>query len=384
MGQLEDLLVDNPSRLEQWRLEDEDQCLDSAEHLLAQACQYSVTGLGKLANDVASLPKFCSLLSEVRFAIDFAEQGASVALLPDNHFPRKQVDLHVQTKNGLELLVEVACGSPGTPRLADTLDRALKKNDLPFRVEYFLGMEFGATPGLSRPGIWTDERSSQETLISTVVDTVIKRLQQASPTDSDEIRVDSHMFRYGPSPLESGYVAGGVTGGGYIRSDEHRKKFLLDIARKAKSPATFPPRWRSVPYIVAYDAQEFSLSTNVVFEALVGSGCFLSAESPEVQRQSIATEVSQYPTVVTEKMADPDWGILLDAWGVHDRGACYFTKFGAFVSEEWAREINGILVRHPTRHKRQWLPNPWARHATISLLELGFDYVALGHDEYPF
>src|SRR5690606_34962676 len=101
------------------------------------------------------------------------------------------------------------------------------------------------------------------------------------------------------------------------------------------------------PYVVAYDAEQFSLSTLGVFGVLVGDRVHYETESEAARAQWLASSLASVPDLIKEKMRDPAWAALFDAWGFHARGTSFFDRYGCFVEDAWAKNIDGVLVRHP-------------------------------------
>src|SRR5574341_198817 len=195
--------------------------LKTAERLLEVVEDLSVAGVEKVGLDVGSLQKLDGVCSELRVATLFARLDAKVRLLRDEEFGRDAwtPDLLV-TRDDLRLLVEVCSGSPGDPDVT-----------LPLRLAH---------------------------------------LERVAPGSSDEIRVGTSRFRYGPSPLEYGYAGGSMTDVHLVRDAKHRAKFLSDIEAKAKKRARLPAAELTTPFIVAFDNREPDLMPETVLSALTG------------------------------------------------------------------------------------------------------------------
>jgi hypothetical protein len=341
--------------------------LDAAERLLADADDVRVRGVEKLlAAGKSGIHKLEAILSELRVANMLGRLGFDVVVLADEEFGKNVYtpDL-LAARDGLEILVEVFHGSDGGPDVMGPLDRALKANDLRFRVEYELA------ENLSVPGITFDERSSAEKTVDDVVKRVIEHLRGVGATASGSLSIDGHRFDYGPSPIEEGYAAGGVAAVHWLRDDHHGAKALVEIERKAVKQPRLPPKRRETPFIVAYDNRESELTAVTVLSALTGSRCAFSESRAGEREYWKRTNPVCHPSHVTAALVGP-WGDLLKGWDFGLDADVRIRPYGALVEAPWARNLSGVLVTH-VHGWVQWFPNPFADSVLCEpkLLELG-------------
>lgn len=367
-----------------------------AELLLAQCDQLGIEGAGKFGSNVGSSDKFMSMLSEVRTAILFARLGAKVIILQDEVFgrPRKNQppyyapDLWV-TFGDLNILVEVFRSNPGAPDVATPLHRGIEKLGLPFRVEYRLGRD------LSVPGFGREERKKNEDLTNEVIEEVLEKLRVLPPGCKGEIQVGEHRFLYEPSRIQRGYAAGGVTKAHWVDIEEHQKKLLQDLKRKADRRAGLPPQYQGTPFVVAYENWEPELSELRVMTTLTGSRTsYLGMKPPPVKHPAevMAAWNSPWRRLLQEWDYGPDAKCRILRCGVLHGGQCQHNPgavstgnirnhYGAFDGSDWAKNLSGVLVVHG-RYAIQWLPNPFAAEAIreLRLLDLG---LSIGQEGAP-
>ncbi len=364
-----------------------------AELLLERCEQLGIEGVDKFGSDVGSTDKFMSMLSEVRTAILFAGLGAKVRILKDAEFGRQSAcytpDLIVSFGD-LNILVEVFRSNSGAPDVGTPLHRGIEKRGLPFSVEYILGRD------LSVPGFGHEERKKHEDLTKEVLEEVLEKLSVLPPDSAGEIVIGEHRFLYKPSPLDRGYAAGGVTMAHYVNIEDHKEKLLKDLKRKADRRASLKshPHLHRIPFIVAYENWEPELRELYVLSTLTGmrTSC-LGMKPPPVDHppKVMAAWNSPWQRLLREWDYGPDAECRLIRCGDEPhRGRCHHKPdvgstsgdephYGAFDGCDWAQNLSGVLVIH-SRHKIQWLPNPFAAEAIreLRLLDLGLSIEKLG------
>jgi len=145
-----------------------------AEAILESLRERPVRGTEKLVFDgAANLPKFLSLLSELRFAHTLASLGADVEVLRDGAYgPGTYApDLRASFPNKVDLLVEVVRGSSGDPKISKALRAELVDIDAHVAVEEILG------EALSTPAADVSGRSKNERLVERVAQVLAERLK---------------------------------------------------------------------------------------------------------------------------------------------------------------------------------------------------------------
>lgn len=351
-----------------------------AIRLIAQCEELGIKGVNKLGSDVGSPDKFMSILSEVRTAILFARLGAKVSILQDGAFgrPRKNLqpyyapDLSV-TFGDLNILVEVFHANRGAPDVGTPLHRGIEKRGLPFRVAYHLGSD------LSVPGFGREQREKHEMLVKQVVEEALDKLSALPFGSTGEIQVGEHRFLYEPSTLELGYAAGFRTAVHWINAEEHERRLLIDLERKAQRRARLPPHLERTPFVVACVSEEWELMERNVLSALTGGRIkFLDRSPPPIS----------HPADVMAAW-NCQWQPLLQEWDYGPDAELRLQDYGAFHREEWAKNLSAVMVVHGPRCLRgpkiQWLPNPFAADAIreVRLLDIGLSIDKGGGTQAP-
>lgn len=334
--------------------------LASADHLIQQAQDLGVVGLAeKLSVPFGSERKFDSLLSEIEFAVHFAERGMDVEVLADDVFGvRRSPDLRVTDTNG-SVYVEVKRSSSGVPNLHKAIEDAIERHELPFRILPILASETDECPGLSRPGVDSGERQHQEQLLHDVVLELVEHLR--ATRGSGDVNIQGHRFAY--EPAVRGDMSGGVSGASFAR-ERHQHPILLAAQKAAEKRGCFPPGEGDRPYIVAYRSADFGIGPRVAFHALIGGWCHQRDGSTDWERR-----MAHYPDVVRQACSSAAWAPLLELWEfLPGRRHLWVSEFGAFVTEPWAANLDGLLMKASggTLH---WFPNPWGRRASLELLD---------------
>ena len=221
------------------------------------------------------------------------------------------------------------------------------------------------------PGITYGERAQAEEAVERVVEQLIAHLRTVRPGHEGSVTIDGHRFEYGPSPDDEGYAAGGVTAVHFFREDEHAKKVLVELERKALKQPRLPPGSRETPFVVAYDNREGELSATTVLSALTGSRCAFSESRPGEREHWKRTNPVAHPPHVMAALAGP-WGELLDGWDFGLDADVRIREYGALIEATWAANLSGVLFTHVLDWV-QWFPNPFARPELreLRLLELG-------------
>ena len=367
-----------------------------AELLLERCEQLGIEGVDKFGANVSGIDKFLSMLSEVRTAILFARLGAKVRILKDEEFgrPRRNQsgiytpDLSVSFGD-LEILVEVLRSSPGTPDVFTPLDRGIKERGLPFIVEYRPGIEF------SRPVSTGFEVERFKKRVNEVVAEVIEKLSMVPQSSTGEIVIGEHRFPYMPGATDGGYAAGGVTKAHYVNIEDHKEKLLKGLKCKADRRASLKshPHLHRIPFIVAYENWEPELGELYVLSSLTGMRTSYWGMKPPVDHPSkiLAAWNSPWQHLLREWDYGPDAECRLIRCGDEPHpGRCHHKPevgsaseaephYGSFDGCDWAENLSGVLVLH-SRHKIQWLPNPFAAEAIreLRLLDIGLSIEKLG------
>lgn len=353
-----------------------------AEGLLEKVQTLPIRGVEKVVLDgSASLHKFQSLLSEVRFAVTFASLGATVDLLRDEAFGRSAYtpDLRIRLPDGADVLIEVTRLSHGDPDVAGAIEKKLTEFGLLFDLEYVLGERFGTPAATYGP------RTANERSVARAVDALVAQLERCDENGDSHgvVRMfdgpqgtwcevlygeDAYQLRYEevemsaehwvgsfgfcPSHYDSPMVGGGITAFRIVRDEEHRHNLTSRLSIKANRRAALPPHFQGTLFVIALENEEASeLSPEAVLSELTGSRCSLTAGMPR------ATPLPEE----IQRAAETGWRQLLEEWNYFDE-LVRFQEFGAFFQQRasWARELSGVLVRHNRRRSLQWLPNPFA------------------------
>lgn len=375
-----------------------------AEDLLERCEQLGIEGVDKVTTDVDTIQKLFPVFCEIRTAILFARLGAKVRILKDLEFGRDRRGKHapytpdlIVSFGDLEVLVEVRQSNPGTPDVFTPLDRGLKERGLPFVVEYRPGIE------LSRPVFGHNEKTRIEKRVDEVVAEVLEKLNRVPHDSTGEIVIGEHRFPYMPDATDRGYAAGGVTQAHYVNIEAHKKELLKGLKCKAGRRTSLPPHLDRTPFIVAYENWEPALRELYVLSSLTGMRTSYGGMKPppaDHPPKVLAAWNSPWQRLLQEWDYGPDSECRLIRCGVLHGGQCEHNPdiggkckhnpdvrstsgsephYGAFDGCDWAENLSGVLVIH-SRHKVQWLPNPFAAEAIreLRLLDLGLSIEKLG------
>jgi hypothetical protein len=376
-----------------------------AEQMLLRASRLGVVGLEKIArNTGGDVTKFSTLLAEIRFANLFAEKGANVEILRDEEFgspPIYTPDIRVMLPCGIEALVEVTKRTHHHAPVTELLDAEIKRAGLPLCVEQVLGDRLSRSAPDGRGRTETDGLSGQvvQEAVAALRDAakngctegavhvlavgaVLRSETHAGPQDHLPIPEDvpsrpneeflaSFVFR--TPELGEGYAGGGVTAC-HDLGTEHREKFLRDIEHKAQKRKGLPKKCASTVFLLAIQNAEYDLSPVDVLTILTGARVWFSGTVSQRARWLHDPPVDHPEAVKAAGRAG--WQELLDEWDYGSETQYRFSNYGAYLdgSNEWAREISGVLVGHDAHLVLQWLPNPFSRPEITDtrLLRTGF------------
>lgn len=381
-----------------------------AERLLEQARAAGIEGTEKLAANAGDFRKFVNLLAELRFALLFANTGASVRLLGDQEFGKGNIytpDLLVTFSSGIRILVEVTRTSNGAADVIAALQNEIESSGLLFTILPVLGLRL-SIPDLNAEARTESERLAAELAREAVVavgesqakghrsgvvhvlssggslrrEVEAREVGGSLPSESDAPRREGEewiaSFVFEPSTLEQGYARGGLTSVHWMDAEAQKEKFLREVQRKAAKRSRLPAEFAATPFVVAIQNDEIELMPTMTLTALTGSRCAFGG--PESERASWMNEGrARYPSEV-EAAAQLGWRRLLTAWEYESNARCVLTDFGAYHSAEWAKNVSATIVTHHGGALTQWLPNPFAQPSIADprLLEIGLPLDMLG------
>lgn len=315
----------------------------------------------KLADVRNPALKLRSTLSEVHFAIQFAELGANVRMIPDNdsEWDGKSPDFEVRWADR-RIFVEVTrLGSDYTDeRIQQGLQDIVRARQLRVSIN---------RDGPFAPPIVTyDEKAVRDELIKKLLEKVRSELE-ATRTEQLPVEVSFQgcTITVERSPGTKGYFSGGTTGVFFVPTESFEQQLGKVLPSKASKVEAWKDRHPTEPYLVAVDSAQMWLGVYPFRWLLYGSIC----QHPDTSGKSHKQLRSQLDTPVIRRALSRGWKSLLAEVGFDPSRKAIISEPGVFLAnQDIYRGVTGVLAR--VQSLPQYFPNPFSERDDQALFEL--------------
>jgi hypothetical protein len=305
--------------------------------------------------EVSSWSKMVSLKSELFFAYELIKIGFAIKFICDGDdvwkdSRGKQIsspDL-LAKKLGREVFVEVQriSGDETFIELRSKLTPLIRKSNLRMEIIY--------SEVLSLPALNHEERTNRENQISNLVQNLEQLLIQVNPGNlpkTYEILGCKILLEEFPEQGSEQFTLLQSTQVVELTQEQLKQNVIYYLEQKAKKRNHWKPKDTSIPYILAFDINQYSVFSPLLNQWLFGGRISLSTSSK--MYQNYENSLIEDQDVTSAKLNG--WGDVLERSGFNENEK--IGSLGAFRDNNLLNNTSGILVN---QGRILFIPNPFA------------------------
>jgi hypothetical protein len=317
------------------------------ENLIQGLRKNCCSNIQKKIKDADNIPKFFSVLSELKIAHLLTSHGKKVKLLPDNYLSGKSPDL-IARDSEWEPYIEVKrlTEDEASNILLEELRKFLNTLSINVRVDVKLKHK------LSMPTTTRKRRQVKLKRARSAIATFKRKISRINLSKLPiTIDVREAIFEVHSSQSKS-FVGAIDTSLVTVPTNMLIKKIRRDVADKAAKRLSWKRREPRRLYIVAIDCDQPWIDEDDVEEALIGHKVAVHRNVPLP---------SLKPIWGVKRSIKKGWKTYLMKKSIIPNSRTYVDpgKKGAFLSERVMKNVSGVLVRF-TNGSFIFMPNPFA------------------------